>query len=76
MNNFHLSPCRYDDRSSTLLGEGKKMTTMAKTFIAIIMLATLSACVDNAGSSWDRQAWVDPTFKPNYASLKALEHRY
>lgn len=49
------------------------MTTMSKTFIAIILLATLSACVDNAGSSWDRQAWVDPSFKPDYASMKTLE---
>lgn len=49
------------------------MTTMSKTFIAIILLATLSACVDNAGSSWDRQAWVDPMSKPNYASMKTLE---
>gem|GEM_PF-6564464 len=49
------------------------MTTVPKFFIAIILLSSLTACIDNAGSSWDRQAWVDPTFKPNYAGLKALE---
>ncbi len=36
--------------------------TMAKMFTVIILIGTLSACVDNnAGASWDRQAWVEPT---------------
>lgn len=48
-------------------------TTVIKLCTALIMMASLSACMDNAGSSWDRQAWVDPVAKPDYANLKALE---
>ncbi len=46
---------------------------MLKLFTACVLLTGLSACMDNGGSSWDRQSWVDPTIKPNYVALKALE---
>lgn len=53
-----------------LLGEEKTMRTLA----ALIVLATLSACVDSSQSSWDRQvAFADPSFKPNYSTMRPLE---
>ncbi len=45
-----------------------------RTLAALFVLATLSACVDNSQSSWDRQvAFADPSYKPNYTTMRPLE---
>lgn len=65
----HLLLSRYLTLGLTLHGREQMLRNLA----VIVLLAALTACAENAGSAWNRQTWGDPSFKPNYASMKTLE---
>lgn len=45
---------------------------MMKTLSALLLLATLAACAQSTESSWDRQAWVDPSAMTGNVTMKSL----
>lgn len=47
-----------------------------KTFIALTALVLLTACAQTpakVAGAWDSFAYVDPTVKPNFGTLKSLQ---